>query len=537
MFNTTIFAQSTNKQTDKKQTEIDATVSMDRDTEIISVHGKIPISKGNVFVSIQIKNEKSQFSTQTVTNSDGTFSIKAKINGDSGKYEMICNWEFGSKPLSIMFDYYNDKTIENSLLDINCADASLIKNALNNNKEILGLYELNDKLLLPYIDEIASLVLKERNTGYKKVSDLQKTVKYAAFFCSLKHGLPQTEVLELLIELKDDFSTLCGYEEYISIKNPIELNKIIASQNIEPLAEILNVFNEKTALYQIKNIDSYLNIKTLLNRMKDIYKLDLDKYNSLENTTAIDKALAGKEFGSVSELRTMFEDKLNPPPTPGNNSGSGGSSGGGSGGGGNLSFDPIPTPIPTPIDKEIFMDINSALWAKDSIIYLYENGIINGRDDKMFEPNETITREEFVKLLIVAFNLDDATAVCDFKDLTKDNWAYRYIASAYKHGITLGIDENNFGIGLEITREEMAVLCMRTAKIANIEISSGDAGEQFVDANEISDYAIDSINAMRESNIINGVGDNRFAPKENATRAEAAKIIYNFLEKNGGIIQ
>ena len=51
----------------------------------------------------------------------------------------------------------------------------------------------------------------------------------------------------------------------------------------------------------------------------------------------------------------------------------------------------------------------------------------------------------------------------------------------------------------------------------------------FDDESEFSDYAKAPVSALKNAGIVNGVGDNKFNPKGNATRAEAAVIIYNML--------
>jgi len=64
-------------------------------------------------------------------------------------------------------------------------------------------------------------------------------------------------------------------------------------------------------------------------------------------------------------------------------------------------------------------------------------------------------------------------------------------------------------------------------------IDLGDAidVEPFTDEENISGYAKEAVGAMQKSGIIKGTGDGRLAPKNDATRAEAAVIIYRLLNK------
>ena len=53
---------------------------------------------------------------------------------------------------------------------------------------------------------------------------------------------------------------------------------------------------------------------------------------------------------------------------------------------------------------------------------------------------------------------------------------------------------------------------------------------KFTDMNETSVYAVDAVSALYNLGVINGMSDSEFAPLKNATRAEAAKIVYGILD-------
>ena len=94
-----------------------------------------------------------------------------------------------------------------------------------------------------------------------------------------------------------------------------------------------------------------------------------------------------------------------------------------------------------------------------------------------------------------------------------------------------GYDDGSFGVGKTITREDMAVLAYRILEHTGMSLDSVNEKIVFDDENEISAYALESVGAMQEAGIINGTGDNMFSPKGGATRAMAAKIIYELLQK------
>ena len=126
-----------------------------------------------------------------------------------------------------------------------------------------------------------------------------------------------------------------------------------------------------------------------------------------------------------------------------------------------------------------------------------------------------------MKIICLAFNISTDGAISSFADVKPGEWYYPYVSALYNLGVVSGIDETSFGTGLNITREQMAVIM---ARILNV---SSQGSEKFSDDYNISDYAKNAVYAMRERGIISGVGNNIFNPQGAATRAEAAKIVYS----------
>lgn len=218
--------------------------------------------------------------------------------------------------------------------------------------------------------------------------------------------------------------------------------------------------------------------------------------------------------------------------TGGSSQGNGGSSdrvvstGGshGSSAGGNVA---VPD-VTVPEEKFAFIDIESVSWAQESINALLELGIISKSGDKCYNPNNNITREEFVKLICEALDLTDEMAETTLSDVEKNAWYYKYVASAEKCGVITGSD-GKFGVGEKITRQDMAVIIKRAMELKAVRFAK-DLGKQFTDDADISEYAKTAVYNLKTMNIINGTGNNLFTPKGNATRAQAAKMIYEMLK-------
>lgn len=187
---------------------------------------------------------------------------------------------------------------------------------------------------------------------------------------------------------------------------------------------------------------------------------------------------------------------------------------------------PIVTPVLPPVIAKTFNDLESVQWAETAINALAEVGVISKNDEMKFNPLNNVKREEFVKLIVSGFNLKNPDATSDFADVEKDSWYYPYLSSMAKLNLVKGYEDNSFGVGQDITRQDIAVLLYRVIQHIGIDAVPSEP-IFFNDDAQISDYAKDSVYMMRQVGIIKGTPENAFEPKNFATRAEAAQMIYN----------
>ncbi|MGG1554454.1 S-layer homology domain-containing protein [Paenibacillus ferrarius] len=179
-----------------------------------------------------------------------------------------------------------------------------------------------------------------------------------------------------------------------------------------------------------------------------------------------------------------------------------------------------------------FNDLSGAAWAKDSIVKLASRGIVDGVSDHAFNPNAHVTRAEFVKMLMQAFDLADATATSSLTDVQADAWYASSIAAAQKLGIVQGKADGSFGVNDEITREDMSVLIYRVSELLRVKLGGTSTGGAFADQANISPYAVKAVEQMKASGIVNGVDGGKFAPQDAANRAQAAVIIDRLFQLN-----
>ena len=88
-------------------------------------------------------------------------------------------------------------------------------------------------------------------------------------------------------------------------------------------------------------------------------------------------------------------------------SGGGGSSGGSGYGSAGKGASSVTTPSGGQTTEEYFpfSDMQGAEWAKEYVKALYEKEIVNSAGNGMFFPGNSVTRAEFVKMLVAALNI------------------------------------------------------------------------------------------------------------------------------------
>jgi hypothetical protein len=172
----------------------------------------------------------------------------------------------------------------------------------------------------------------------------------------------------------------------------------------------------------------------------------------------------------------------------------------------------------------IYLNDIKGHWAEKNIMELVATGSVGGYPDGSFKPGNTITRAEFVCMLVKAFKLEDQGGKT-FAD-TDRHWAKDYIATATSHGLVSGYNDLTFGPDDLINREQMAVMIFKAAKLS---AKSGEAG--FADQQKISSWAREAVAAVVDSGIMNGYQDNTIQPQGKANRAEAATVIIKALNR------
>jgi len=178
-------------------------------------------------------------------------------------------------------------------------------------------------------------------------------------------------------------------------------------------------------------------------------------------------------------------------------------------------------------NSKYFYDVPSNGWVADAVAFASSHELFNGTDVNQFSPNSSMSRG---MLVVVLYNLENnpmQPLTGMFADVNGNEWYAEGVAWAAASGIVNSYSEEKFGPDDNITREQLAVMLWRYADSP----TATDGRLDFADEDEISDWAVEALRWATENGVIYGKEGGILDPRGYATRAEAAQILKNFLER------
>lgn len=195
--------------------------------------------------------------------------------------------------------------------------------------------------------------------------------------------------------------------------------------------------------------------------------------------------------------------------------------------------------------KMIFKDVKADSWYYDAINFVTNNNLFNGVSDNTFAPNEKMTR---AMLVTVLYRMDQATNVAtgsavtttgsavttakntvkNFTDVKTGSWYVDAVKWASENGIADGYSDIVFGCNDSVTREQLAAILQRYAKLRGKDVTKKADLSAYKDKERISTYANDAMGYAVENKIVTGRTIDTLAPKGTATRAEVATMLMRY---------
>ena len=168
-----------------------------------------------------------------------------------------------------------------------------------------------------------------------------------------------------------------------------------------------------------------------------------------------------------------------------------------------------------PTTGSSFTDVPAGSWYEDAVNYVSEKGLMNGTSKNGFSPNATTTRGMIVTILarVEGINTNGTP----------------WYAAGQKWAMDNGISDGTNMIG-EVTREQLAAILYRYAKLKGYDTSKSNKLDSFKDADKVSSWAVEAMQWANAESLINGKSNSMLDPQGKATRAETAAILMRFMQ-------
>jgi len=456
---------------------------------------------------------------ETKSDSEGNYTVSFKTQLPSSVYSLTTYFENEEKREDVIYFVKKSENEAKRALISGTEDVSAF---LLENKYSLG---IEPALINEATAELTEkLYLKE---GFDAASSDFENTKALLNKCAATASLCKGKV-SLFSEHKASFGIDAGLDKWLEKgyidSDAKETLEGYLSKDYESLSDFESDLLVATVLTTVCKADGFGYAKDILSEYQEELSVK-SKYI----TNDVVRKLVGNRYDSLELLKKDMEkiyDDLN-------KGSSKGSSGGGGGGGKVSSITAPPVVVENkeeaPQTKpEGFSDISDYPWAAEAINALKELSVISGKTSTTFAPADLVTREEFVTIAMKAANFSNLYGTMEFTDVKESDWYYTQVKNAYICGVISGISETEFGSGMPVTRQDMAVILSNVLTKKGADLKASQAKE-FKDEKEISEYAKAAVDVLSSLGIINGDANGSFNPKANATRAEAAKMVYGIL--------
>lgn len=435
------------------------------------------------------------------------------------------------------FMHINDSLAPSALADINAASDGSFESVLTVKGPQCGLdpdiYEANKA-------SVSRILLAYRSAGFASVDSFMKLSNQAIAAALINKGDNLETVLttygaslkdESLIDCKADYD-ICDATVKAAFKTAVRNANFAASKGF------CKVFRELLIYKQFEAATNWSAMRDVLEGTSDgavynnnpaVLSLDTTDYDQLQDSDEIYRAMYRQKsnvtsYAGIAPLfaaasRSCLEAEQTPTPgyTPS------------TGGGGSISTSGMPAITPEYFDggeSAVNLSDIGGHWAQKNIEALVRKNVISGYEDSTFRPEKSVTRGEFIKMIVTAFGIG-GNADNDYTDVPASHWAYEYVMTGSASGIVTGFEDGSFRPEGLITREQAATIIYRAV---SLKCTLPEGVSDFTDISLFSEYAVRPILDLAGAGLISGVAEGIFAPGDIATRAQSATLINNALE-------
>lgn len=479
----------------------------------------------------------------------GTFtrhniSFEFADNAPYGVYKaVIGGGELDGEVINVT--YANPSDEQAALAEIKGASASSIGAVLDKYQDKVWSLDTDKAVYKEHKGEVEANTAAILGGSASSVQEVMTAFEKACMLAEIKN-CDKAEIYTKLFMYGDYLGV--DYSEDIKKQNADVIDifsDLRKTEKVTTPLELEDVLRAAEAVAKVNSADR----DTVINVLKeynDIFKINFEgQFKSVDSYQVAKEIIAGRKYTAPSGVLNKFNEvvaelsksKTESVVRPGGNGGGGSiANSNQSNIGSDKKFYPsigdVNSELVSSLDtNRMFSDLENAKWAVSYVEYMAENNIMNGDGNGKFRPTDTITRAEFIKVLISALKLEDAeiTNPIDFADVPSDAWYANYVKIGSSLGITNGTSPTTFSPTEQVSRQDAAVMIINAVNAAELNLYTEKKEIEFSDSENISDYAKESVSELVNAGVISGYEDGTFLPKNSLLRCETAKLIYSML--------
>lgn len=181
--------------------------------------------------------------------------------------------------------------------------------------------------------------------------------------------------------------------------------------------------------------------------------------------------------------------------------------------------------------KTIFEDVSSSHPNAKAIEYLKTEGIINGYTDGTFKPDQPVNRAEALSIALKAKKItfiEKSSSLETFNDVLTTDWFFKAVYTAEALKIISGNPDGSFGPAKNVNKVEFLKMLLLAFEIKFLNYEPPKKS-LFTDTTDNKQWFIPYLDFSKNVNIIEADKEGKIYPNQSLNRGEVAEIVYKLL--------
>lgn len=189
--------------------------------------------------------------------------------------------------------------------------------------------------------------------------------------------------------------------------------------------------------------------------------------------------------------------------------------------------DPVKLPVSIP-----FTDVVQGAWYYDDVAYVYEHGLFDGVTGTSFNPAGKMQRCMMTTVLYRLAGKPAVSYTVLFSDIPDGQWYTAGTIWAGQRSVVTGVGNGRFNPTANVTRQEIAVILYRYARLMGYNVGQSADLSRFGDSGTVADWGREAVSWAVGAGILNG-NNGMLLPNGDATRAEVSAMLRRFAAWSG----